>query len=73
MAANVQNLFNRTAASPHTYGVRKTRIAVRIPTEPFSPDGLVRGRNGVTCYRSRVLVGLAVCRMWCINAKKMVV
>ena len=23
------------------------RIAVRIPAEPFSPDGLVRGRNGV--------------------------
>ena len=25
--------------SPHTYGVRKNRTAVRIPTKPFSPKG----------------------------------
>ncbi len=42
---------------PHTYGVHKPRIVVHIPTEPFSPNGLVRVLNGVPLRRSRVLVG----------------
>ena len=41
-------VFQKT---PHTYGVRKNRTAVRIPTKPFSPKGLVRVWNSVTCYR----------------------
>ncbi|MBQ3732806.1 MAG: hypothetical protein II859_02475 [Bacteroidales bacterium] len=43
--------------SPHTYGVRNLRTTLRIPTEPFSPNGLVRGRNGISLLRSRVLAG----------------
>ena len=49
-----------------------TRIAVRIPTEPFSPTG---------CFASGIVPvalvagvdGLAFCRVWCINAERVVV
>ncbi len=34
--------------------MRKNQTAVRIPTEPFSPNGLFRGRNGVPLIRSRL-------------------
>ena len=50
-----------------------TRIAVRFPTEPFSPNGLVRVRNSVALSWSLELAGLAFCRVWCINAERMVV
>ena len=33
-------------SSPHTYGVRFSTLEASSPTEPFSPNGLVLGRNG---------------------------
>ena len=78
----------------------QNRNVIRIPTKPFSPNGLVRDRNGVLLLRVGVLAGLAfclvrrymrkrddfpnlsrlqmvtgwvVCRVWCINAEKVVV
>ena len=40
-SAGQNRIPHRFPKCPHTYGVRKNQTAVRIPTEPFSPNGLV--------------------------------
>ena len=56
-SAGGNRIFLRFPKCPHTYGVRNLRTTLRIPTEPFSPNGLARVRNGVPLIRSRVLAG----------------
>ena len=38
--------YKIVAFPPHTSGVRNTRPECSFPTEPFSPNGLLRGRDG---------------------------